>query len=570
MVTNPLTPTSKATALPVAYTYPTDPRTANSVTTAKKPDLEYQKSTLTKQEREPWSRDYSPLQIRFLTGAYKDQLLEVGFNIKELATSQSAEWEKGKNQSIRVGHNFVSISPRTFNLTLEFWSLNEDIQQLVENTAHLHEITDNSATPPKLQFAFGSTLIDPLICTSFNFKYDTPLPNKKGMRHGTVDLVFELDAGAGTKHQLAPPLASTPLGDYKQQTTRAERQKRGIINNAKTQLAPCLSPESNAAIGSIFEENRLGDPTAIANLPSDTFINLALAGSISKEILGRIEIQEKLKNDLAERLAIKEEGVGQNKQTLKSAIISGDASSLPAEFTESQTISYESPEGKPLTKTESLFEQISGDYQSILTAIQEQKLDSSSPIFSTKNSTTAIQRVNAIGKCGISLRRLGAPKVTDVQGSNAALLAGINNAIALAKNDEEIKTIFNLASNTPETVIRKLKNSQPYKTKEDFLRDASYNNLGITGVVLWSSFSKHESGVLADVNALITKEGVTDDEIKKQFGVDDKQLVALKNGGKPFLTKEDFLKAVSKESKENPLNGGGNKIWRDFQLNKST
>lgn len=568
MATSPLTPTNKAVVLPIANTYPVDTRTAKGIA-ATKPDLvEHQKSTLQKQEREPWSKDYSPLKIRFLTGVYKDQLLEIGFNIKELATSQTAEWEKGKNTSIRVGHNFVSISPRTFNLTLEFWSLNEDIQQLVENIAHLHEITDNSATPPKIQFAFGSTLIDPLICTSFNFKYDTPLPNQKGMRHGTVDLVFELDAGAGTKHQLAPPLASTPLGDYKQRTTRAERQKRGIIDSAKTQLAPCLSPESNVKIGAIFEENRLGDPTAIAVLPADTFINLALAGSISKEILNRVEIQEKLKNDLAERLAIKEEGIGQNKAALKAAIISGDFSALPAEFNEAQTISYESAEGKALTKTESLFEQISGDYQSILTAIQEQKLDSSSPIFSTKNSVTAIQRITAIGSCGIGLRISGAPKIADIQGSNAVLLAGINNAISLAKNDEEIKTIFNLASNTPETVIRKLKNAQPYKTKENFLQDASRDNLGITGIILWSSFSKHESSVLADVNTFLTKEGVTDDDIKKQFGVDDKQLVALKNGGKPFLSKEDFLKAISKESQENPMDGKGNKIWRDFQINQ--
>jgi hypothetical protein len=555
MATNPLTPATKATVLPPppAASFPVDIRTTNPNGTPKAPELDKKKATLQKQEREPWSRDYSPLQIRFLTGAYKDQLLEVGFNIKELTTSQSAEWEKGKNLSIRVGHNFVSISPRTFNLTLEYWSLNDDIQELVENTAHLHEITDNSVTPPKLQFAFGSTLI-------------APLPNKKGMRHGTVDLVFELDGGAGTKHQLAPPLAATPLADYRQRTTRAKRQRQGTIDSAKRNLAECLSPESNAKIGAIFEENRLGDPTAIAALPADSFINLAIAGSIPKEILDTVEIQEKLKHDLAQRLAETEEGVvagGNVVQNLAAAILSGDSSALPDDFTQQQASSYEKAEGIMATKTESVFEQISADYQNILTAIREQKLDSSSPIFQVKNSTTGIQRINAIGKCGINLRNLGAPKAADIEGKNSTLLAGINNAISLAKNDEEIKKIFNLADNTPETIIRKIRNSQPYKTKDDFLRDSSSNSLGITGVILWSSFSNHENNVLTDINTFIKKEGVSDDDIKKRFGVDDGQLAAIKNGGKPFTNKEEFLKAISKE---NPLNGKGNNIWRNFQL----
>jgi hypothetical protein len=561
----PLTPNVKtvapAPATPVPATKAITPKPVEKKT---EPALQYKKSTIKEQEREPWSKKYSPLQIRFLTGAYKDQLLDTGFNVKELTTAQTAEWEKGKSSSIRVGHNFVSISPRTFNITLEYWSLNDDVQQLVENNAHLHEITDASVTPPKLQITFGTATIDPLICTSLSFKYDSPLPDNKGMRHGTADLTFELNAGVGTKHQLAPPLAPTPLRDFKESITRAERERQGTLNSAKRKLAECLSEDSNKQISDVLDNNKLGDESAIASLNSDAFINLAIAGSIPKEILERPAIQEKLRQDLAQQLAVNESGItpGVSPQ-LKEAILSGDGSLLPTTFTDVQTITVQGKDGVLTTKSQSEFEQLSGDYQKILTSISEQKLDSSSTIFNTDSGVTATERFNKIGACGYTLRSSGAPKVKDVQGSSQVTLSGINHAISLAKDDEEIKKLFGLPEKTPETIIRKIRNGQPYKSKEDFFRDASYGQ-GITAASLWSSFDQNETATLSGINTEITKEGVSDDDLKKKFGIDDKQLAGLKNKGKPFASKEEFLKAIQPVDS---LEGKGNEVWRNFQIN---
>lgn len=89
------------------------------------------KATLTKQVFDPrFGANYAPLEIRFLTGACADQVLDLGFNIKELSMSQSANWEKGQGQTIQVGHNFVNISPWSFNLSWEYWVLGDDVHQL--------------------------------------------------------------------------------------------------------------------------------------------------------------------------------------------------------------------------------------------------------------------------------------------------------------------------------------------------------------------------------------------------------------------------------------------------------
>lgn len=89
------------------------------------------KATFTKQVFDPrfWA-SYAPLEIRFLTGACANQVLDLRFNIKEFSMSQSANWEKGQGQTIQVGHNFVNISPWLFKLTWEYWRLNDDVQQL--------------------------------------------------------------------------------------------------------------------------------------------------------------------------------------------------------------------------------------------------------------------------------------------------------------------------------------------------------------------------------------------------------------------------------------------------------
>jgi hypothetical protein len=105
----------------------------------------------------------------------------------------------------------------------------------------------------------------------------------------------------------------------------------------------------------------------------------------------------------------------------------------------------------------------------------------------------------------------------------------------------------------------------PYKTKDDFLAKSSYNQMGITGYSLWSSFSSHESAQLTTLNSFVTQAELSDDDIKKRFGVDDAIAKKIRNNGKPFATKEEFLKATSPDS--TGIDGKGNEAWLNFEKN---
>lgn len=131
--------------------------------------------------------------------------MDLDFNIVEMFESQTAEWANNQEKSIRGSSNFNNVSLPTFNFSLEFWSNNEDIRQLVENVAHVQDITDTDVRPPLL-LQIGSASIEPVVCTSFEPKYDTPLPGGKGFRHATVSLAFKLLGRKNSKHLLAPPL----------------------------------------------------------------------------------------------------------------------------------------------------------------------------------------------------------------------------------------------------------------------------------------------------------------------------------------------------------------------------
>jgi len=560
------TPKSSTTPAPTAITPVPKPKT----TQVKKQPADAtptKKATLTKQVFDPrFGASYAPLEIRFLSGACADQLLDLGFNIKEFSMNQSQNWEAGSGQTIQVGHNFTNVSPWSFSLNWEYWGLWDDVHQLAGLCQHLGTIDPKLSTPPKLQFTFGSATIDKIVCKSLDIKFDTPLPGNKGMRHATVTATFELEAGQGTKHQLSPPLVPNALSDRIRALTETERERQGLIGITRSTLAPCLGQKGSEAVANLLKDNKIGDEGTLLALDANTFIQLAVAGTIPKATLAKPEFEEKLKNDLAAQMAKAENGTTPaTSAQLASALVNGDPLALPGSFTTSQSERRTDTKGVETTKDTTLFERISGDYQSILTAVKDQKLSPNDEVFNLTKNPTAQGRLTATAGCGLDLRNNGAPKIAKTEGKDALLLAGINQAISRAKTDEEIKKLLNLPENTPETVIRKIKNGVPYQSKDQFLSKSSYNQLGITGHSLWSSFDAHESAQLTEVNKFLTTENLSDDDLKKRFGVGDDLIKKLRNNGKPFATKEEFLKATSPGT--TGIDGKGNETWLNFEQN---
>lgn len=576
-------PTDKAkspTPAPTAKLPTSTTAAAKDAKTGKKAgnvEIQQKKATLVAQKIDPkFTPPYTPLKILFLSGGLKGKTLDLGFNINELSSSQTADWaDTNEVGGIRVGSNFKGIGARTFSITLEYWSDNDDVQQLVENNAYLQSITDFAATPPLLQFILGSATIEPVVCTSFDPKYDTPLPKQGGFRHAQVGLSFKLLGGKGSVHQLAPPLSPTGLGNYLQDTTQAERAKQGEIAATEAQLAQCLGAEGSKQITNLMEKNQLGNSEAVARLSSRAFLQLAASGGLTKKMMDDPVIKEKLRNDLALTMVESENGsqkFATEYRNIAQALVSGDPSGLSGRLTEPVPVTEEilSKEEKKdeqsgststrKTSYKTLFEMMSSDYNRILEAYEKQDFN-----LDPNSDKTAIGRLNNVASCGLQIKARGGIQAIDVSGREAAVLGGINQFLADPKTtDADIKKYFGLPDNTPETVIRKLRNGGPYETREAFVANSSYNRMGVTGVNLWNSFDKTETQTLADINGFVQQQNLSDDDIKKRFGVkDEKDIAEIRNGGKPFTSKEDFLHKVGAEAKGS--DGKGNEWWNEFR-----
>lgn len=569
---NPVSPASGSN--PSGVNPPVGTTSANTVTTTQ-PQARlsgiagnYVPSTIRGSRLDPRSGPtYTPLTITITQGTHANQVLDLGVNVFELSESQNANWEDNQSLSIRVGSNFKNLSPRTFTFSLDFAHETEDIRQLVENVAHIQEITSRTLAPPYLQVRIGLSTIFPVVCTSFEPKYDSPLPFNKGFRHATVNLTLKLIGGKGSIHQLGPPLASTPLSDYGHNTSVAEQNIQGSIGAAQALLIPCLGQSGSDEITNLIKNNQLSDVAAILKLSPKAFVEMAIAG-IDPKVLKYPAIQVKLSSDLALVMAQNEPGISTNNfKALADALISGDPSHLPSNLT--TTFSVTESDGTTNTTTQqSIYSLTSRDYGVILAAIQSQKLNPTDPIFDSKNvsgsSATALKRLNNIGSCGLSLRVNGSPTVGNVTESEANLLSTINNTVNDSSiSDKQLALFFGLAPNTPKTVIDKIRNSGPYTDKNQFIANASNGQSGYTGYTLWSGFDKVESNAMSAANALLNKPGVTDNDIKKAFNLNsDTEASAIK--GQSFNSKADLLLALAS------ANSGGsstdaNKYWLAFK-----
>lgn len=486
---------------------------------------------------------YDPIKITILTGVYKGMDLDLGLNVVQLGESQQANWEDTPGKAIRVGANFSNISSRSIDMSIEFSSINEDIRPLVEAIAHLHEITDTSHTPPLVQITSGKTMIDPCVCESFDAQYDEPLPGGGGFRHCAVNLKFKMLGGKGTKHQLAKPLTNTPVKAIADKKSESDRAKEGEQQIVKQQLAKCLGETGNKELENLLDGDKFKQVEEVLKLSPSTLIQLLVSGLIPKDVMDDPKIQEKLKQDLAIAIADKSRWVNPiSRRALGNGIYTNNYQGL-----------------EPVLKLED-FNQIMTDYNLILDGVKNANLDK---IFDSDN-VSATRRAIDIAECGLSLKRIGTPVLAGGTNSpsDSVILDGINKVLSDNPSREKVVEVFGLPPDTPETVIRKLLNSRPFRDKQDFLDRATPNQAGISSYVAWSNFTQQEAKLLEKFNTALPT--MTDEDVKKVFKVNDATEIAkLRHSGKPFKTKEEFVNFIGKNNRRRAI-----ELWEDLRKNQ--
>jgi len=424
--------------------------------------------------------DYTPVSISFLTGAYRGQTIDLGLAVNEISHSgESAEWESQKSDSIRPGLNFKSFSNREISFTATFFDINEDVSHLAENCQHLKEITGDDKSPPRLLYTQGDLRAVECVCTKADAKFSDPLPGRKGYRQATVDLSLKLIGGNNNANALGGPLTSTPLADWKNKTTEADRKKQGRLATTELLMADCLKEKGSAELKNLIQNDKQADVSAISALSPQTFVQSAVAGVFSAETLKDAKLQEKLKQDLALVMAQNSDGIGNTTEVraFATALRANDPSILRKKLQDDFAI-------------------VKPDYEAIATAIQEQKLDESADIFNRNNYATAGTRLYDLGSCGLGMRRNGAAQLEPVSKEDAKVLKDVNDFFKGNPTDAQVKERFGLEN---ESQVRAVKNGSPYQTKGQFVDKSSKNKAGLTGYALWSNFDKNTNKDAAKV-----------------------------------------------------------------------
>lgn len=455
----------------------------NSKTKPKQPEVvKHPPSPILSQHKDVRSqRDSSPVTITFLDGDYAGQTLDLGLAVTEISQDQSAEWGNNSGKGIRAGANFNGISTRNFTVKLTFFDKKYDISHLVENLAHLHEIGSQSTTPPTLLWKQGDLRATRVICTSISPTYQHPIGGKeKGFRYAEVELKFQLLGGKASSDALAPPLTSTPLGQYKRTRTIVEKLKQAVRTQVEQLLDPCIGKEGSKQLQDILEHNKQENEPAILALDPNAFIQAAVGGMFSKATLAKPAIAEKLKKDLALVISGREEGVGFQQRKVADALLSGNPSGLDR-------------------RLQAIFDGLKADYELILRNIQDQDIgeSSNSGAFDRAKNPRAFGRMQNALSCGLNLRNKGRASDTSLnqgQGNqpskdDTATLQQIKDFFESKPSDEKIKEAFGVK--TPQE-IRVLKNSAPYSSKEQFISDSSRATVGLTGYNLWSNFVEYQ------------------------------------------------------------------------------
>lgn len=484
MSTQPLKPTTAiapatTTATPPASALKTPAKTASTSNTSTAglsapvaASVNFNRAKVQSQPKsDRTSPAYAPVSLQVQEGEFKGRFLDLGIEVGEVNHEQTAEWEVQKGDGVRAGANFKKLSPRSISFSCGFFVLNEDVAQLAENLAILHQITIEGRTPPKCLLIQGTLRAQAVYCKSIKEKFTAPHPKDKGYRRVIVELVFELAGGKNSPDSMGKPLAPNSQTDWKNSTTATERDRVGNLQVAQSLLSPSLTPKAEGELTSLIQNNQLKSVPEVSKLDSNAFIQGVTAGVFNKGFLKSPAIANKLKIDLAAVLAANEDGAGLESRKLADAILKSDPAGL-------------SP------KLQKEFDKIRGDYDTILDAMQSQQLDdkSSHKVFSRAKGGTALARLMDVAAPGLALRNAGGAGIGQPQGNEKETIDAINKFIA-SNTDEQIKKKFNL---TTETQLIVLKNSAPYTTKAQFLQEAARGSTTVKGFDLWATFTEDE------------------------------------------------------------------------------
>lgn len=483
MPTAPLTPaapaTQVATTIATPAIAPNPPAQTQQTAAAPKPPAAtgstYQgPSPLQQVRRTSRSTPYSEsVSLRFLTGPYKGQKMDVGqwlgLIVPEVSHRLSSEWESTGGDKIQNASNFTKLGDRTYSFSIYLWDQQFDISHLAENiVAHLREIGEQESTPPLLMLRQGDLVARPIFCTSGDVRYSQPFSSKTGYQQAEVSLSFTLQAGKNTDNSLGQAQTSTPLQDWKARTTQSQREKQAAQAVAETLLEPCLGADGSQQVQALLDERKFADAAAVNTLSADAFVQVAIAGMIPAEVLKDPTIQAKLRNDLAFVLAKNEDGIGAvdgaSPRRFAEAILNADA-------------------GRVLPSLQQQAQTAIADFALINKAVQEQTLDEGADVFNRDLNPTATNRFLKLGSCGITMRKVGATAAGQPSQADTQTLAALQTFFKTNPTNAQVKEKFGL---TTESQAGTLKNGSPYTSKDQFLQVAARLGSGVSGYALFN------------------------------------------------------------------------------------
>lgn len=419
--------------------------------------------------------EYNAVSLTFLEGTFEGQAVDLGVGIFEASHNQSAEWNEKNEDHIRNGASFGKLGARDFSIKAEYYSISEDVSQLVENLSHLIELQQTSesegVSPPKLLLKQGTLKATTVVATSISSKYDYPLPKDKGFRHATVDIKLKLIGGVGSQYATGKPLSPTPLNDYVQSISEEERSDNAFEQKSQALLADCLSEDQSNEIEELIDDGKQQDPDRLMELDSETLTQLAFSGIIQKEtIQENPDLQEKIERDLAKVIAAKGVNVGK----------------LDAQFAES--LINGSPSGAISNSYSQSYEKMQPQYDQLKEAVINQNLES---VYNSSSLSDSAKTMERLFGCGLSIRQTGGLQLNNStpKSQNREKLSNLNSYLAKISqgeiDEEELENKLNISNaSVRETII----DNAPYQTKQDFLENSTGLSEKQVAYQIWETF----------------------------------------------------------------------------------
>ena len=469
---------------------------------------------------------YKPLEIKFTSGIYDGQILDLGSNIQEFSGDQTANWEEKRGQKQRVGLEFNSISPRQLSFTLEFYSEYDDVQPLAENLAHLMEIQGDNNEPSRVTVQVGQVLYRNAVCTKFAPKYSIPHPEAKGFRQAMVQLEFKVAGGVGSPYQSAAPFGDTELALWANSQTISSLRENAAQNRRQA-LISCLDDGEDETYEAMLQQLE-DNPQTITSLPDNLFLQVSIGG-VPENVRSDATWQNRLKQILAYQIAgvYVEEPQATNYANI--LINNGDTSAIPIADRE-LVLAFDDIFGKTVAGT--AHETVALEYSSVL---------------------------SRIGSCGLFLAEQGGLALGDAEREVDSAWA-LNNFNQLLEDnskrrvsDADLRRILNLPNNREgDEILATLKETKVYNSKEEFVDQ-------FRGTVLaddtspfspynsWSHVLAEDSRLLDDLNNFLVNASDGDavqEKVKPISGSAIEQAIADELVGVTFTSKEAFLQRV--------------------------